>query len=322
MSEVTTDNQALLCEHVYSMEYYQLHEEQPIQILRDISLDIKLGEIWGIIGESAFELRLLLEIIANARPYEKGTCRLANKGMLRKKRTILPHVYYIGSTNMLFDNMNVLEYLMFVTAKDKSDPINRQDYLFQTLLDLQLGYLSLSAIHDLTPSERAVITLVVALISDSRIIVWNIARLSYDERSKQALKQISLEIRKQKKALIFSTFDFLLLEEIATHIAGLDQGHIKYQGEVKDFITTWDHLTLVIEDERANLIEQVLKVEMQAIELHRRGAVIEIWDATHDENLYDRVFQTLCTKGIYPYKIYQHEHNVENAWKEVRIHDL
>lgn len=52
------------------------------------------GEVWAILGTSAFEVRLLLEIIANARPYKDGRCVLAQKGMMRKKEPSF-HMYII-----------------------------------------------------------------------------------------------------------------------------------------------------------------------------------------------------------------------------------
>ena len=109
MEQAKKRAQCVLMEHVGSMEYYQSPQQDPKQVFSDINFEALEGEVWAILGTSAFEVRLLLEIIANARPYKDGRCVLAQKGMMRKKRTILPHVYYIGSTNMLFTNMNVLE---------------------------------------------------------------------------------------------------------------------------------------------------------------------------------------------------------------------
>jgi ABC-2 type transport system ATP-binding protein len=40
---------------------------------------IKKAESWGVFGSSAFEIKLLLEIMANIRPYENGRCVLMGK---------------------------------------------------------------------------------------------------------------------------------------------------------------------------------------------------------------------------------------------------
>ena len=91
MEQTKKRAQCVLMEHVGSMEYYQSPQQEPKQVFSDINFEALEGEVWAILGTSAFEVRLLLEIIANARPYKDGRCVLAQKGMMRKKRTILPH---------------------------------------------------------------------------------------------------------------------------------------------------------------------------------------------------------------------------------------
>lgn len=322
MSEEIKSTQSVLLDHVCSMEYYKRNDETPQQVLSDICLEINQGEVWGLVGESAFELRLLLEIIANARPYQDGKCVLNKRGMMRKKRIILPHLFYIGSTNMLFDNMNVLEYLMFITAKQKGDVVDRQKKIFQDLLDHEMGYISLSAIHDLSPDERAVVTLMTAMYTESTIIVLNLARLYYKESSIKAMASICNTIQKQKKTLIFSSFDYTLIEQISTHVAGLKQGKLAYQGTLDDFIQTWDHLSIVIEDTRLDEFKTILEAQFPQIVYHQKDSQLELWDETHNPNLYTQIFDYLSEQHFYPDKIYQHINCVENAWKELKEHDL
>ena len=193
MEQAKKRAQCVLMEHVGSMEYYQSPQQDPKQVFSDINFEALEGEVWAILGTSAFEVRLLLEIIANARPYKDGRCVLAQKGMMRKKRTILPHVYYIGSTNMLFTNMNVLEYLMYITAREQGDAAVRQKRILEKIMELNMGYVALSVIGNLTPSERSVVTLLVSLFTESKLIIWNLARLEYDERSLQAIAAICEE---------------------------------------------------------------------------------------------------------------------------------
>lgn len=61
------------------MEYYQSPQQEPKQVFSDINFEALEGEVWAVLGTSAFEVRLLLEIIANARPYKDGRCVLAQK---------------------------------------------------------------------------------------------------------------------------------------------------------------------------------------------------------------------------------------------------
>ena len=90
---------------------------------------------------------------------------------------------------MLFTNMNVLEYLMYITAREQGDAAVRQKRILEKIMELNMGYVALSVIGNLTPSERSVVTLLVSLFTESKLIIWNLARLEYDERSLQAIAQ-------------------------------------------------------------------------------------------------------------------------------------
>ena len=79
MEQAKKRAQCVLMEHVGSMEYYQSPQQDPKQVFSDINFEALEGEVWAILGTSAFEVRLLLEIIANARPYKDGRCVLAQK---------------------------------------------------------------------------------------------------------------------------------------------------------------------------------------------------------------------------------------------------
>lgn len=317
-----SDTTSIRLEQVCSMEYYQHSEELPQQVLRDISLQIAPSQVWACIGNSAFELRLLLEIIANARAYQSGKCVLDQRGMMRQKRTILEHVYYIGSTNMLFDNMNVLEYLMFITAKQKGDVVERQKEILQCLIEHEMSYIALSAIHDLSADERALVTLVVAYYTKSSIIVWNLARLQYQKSTIVALSAIVETLKKENRTLIFSAFDYNLVEAIATDIAALQNGRLIYSGSKDDFIEVWDHVSVIIEDYNTEIIKAFLLEVYPSLDIHEREHMLQIWDATHDEHLYNAIFTTLSEGSIFPQKISRHRNCVENAWEEIQLHDL
>lgn len=86
MEQAKKRAQCVLMEHVGSMEYYQSPQQDPKQVFSDINFEALEGEVWAILGTSAFEVRLLLEIIANARPYKDGRCVLAQKGMMQQKK--------------------------------------------------------------------------------------------------------------------------------------------------------------------------------------------------------------------------------------------
>ena len=83
--------------------------------------------------------------------------------------------------------------------------------------------------------------------------------MEYDERSLQAIAAICEEIQKQKRTLLFSTFDYQLIERCATHIAPLYDGRLLYTGTVEAFVQTWDHLSTIIQDAHITAIRHAIE---------------------------------------------------------------
>ena len=74
---------------LYSCEYYANVQNPALPIkhvLEDINFTACQGQLWSILGSSIFEIKLLLEIMANARTYEKGKLMIAGFDTTKKKR--------------------------------------------------------------------------------------------------------------------------------------------------------------------------------------------------------------------------------------------
>ncbi|HHW46899.1 MAG: hypothetical protein PHX02_07620 [Oscillospiraceae bacterium] len=232
------------------------------RILQNINLSIHKGEVWGISGNSLLEIKLLLEIMANIKPYNDGRCVLIERGMMRLKRIILPHVFYIGTANMIYNSMNVLEYLMFATAKSKTDVVMRQKQLLQLLIDIGLSNISLSPIHTLPDEYKVIIILLVAYLSKSELIVFNIPELKYTSQQVSVVKNIANLCIESGKTLVISTTDSNLIEEVCSHIAFLINGNVAYSGPVRDFCELYDDTTIIIYGNQLESILNFLKNEM------------------------------------------------------------
>ena len=87
--------------------------------------------------------------MANIRPYDRGKCVLIERGMMRSKRVILRHVFYIGSSEMLYNNMNVLEFLMISTNRKMASALFLG--LFSFALYFVVQTLQKSVLSDVVP---------------------------------------------------------------------------------------------------------------------------------------------------------------------------
>lgn len=300
-------------------EHIVRHGGAPERMLSRIWMRIERGQVWGAYASAHYESSMLLEIMANVRPYEDGKCVLVERGMMRRKRVILPHVFYIGNTDMLYDNMNVLEYLMFATAKQQDKPVERQEKLFEWLLKIGLSDISLTPIRWLDPEEKAIVILMAAACSDSSIIVFNLPLLHFDSRLLSVFEQISDRMKHDRKAFVLSTQDAELIQRTCTHTAVLAGERIIYQGTVDYFRNSFDPYDVVVE---AGIeLEKKLKEAFPSYSVKRKNDGVYLRGGK-DQTTSD-IYREIISAGFVPEEMKVNPKTVKNALEELaQRHDL
>jgi len=243
--------------------------------------------------------------------------------MMRNKRVILKHVFYIGTTTMLYHNMNVLEYLMFATAKKGIKLVYRQEKIFELLISVGLGHISLSPIDYLTNEEKAVIALVTAAYSSSAIIVFNFPEYEFDDVLSNAIAKISSQITESRKTLILGCRDCLLIEKACSHTAYLADGRIIYQGTVKNLRLNYDKVLFIIRDKNIAEIKQRLAVLLPKYKLSIVDNRLLISDHQETSPELPSIYKKIAKAGLTPQQIEINLKTMQNAYREVaRQYDL
>ena len=311
-------------QNLSSNEMIIANEDLPRSVLHNINLEIMKGEVWGISGRSVLETKLLLEIMANIKPYKNGKCVLLERGMMRLKRFILPHVFYIGTTSMIYNNMNVLEFLMFATGHKTFDVIRQQDRVFEQLISLGLGNVSLTPISTLTPEYKVLILLLTAYYSTSQLIVLNMQNLEFSDEHIIPIRNISNLIQNEDKTLVFSSFDSDMIESVCTHTAVLVDGTVAYSGDIRNFCKTYDRVVLTVRYHNPEELMSVLQNQLPQFNYSvGAGNSLIIKDYKSDNPNLHLIYKKIAEAGFTPERIIINRKNYKNACEEViRRYDL
>ncbi len=309
-------------EKIASAEHLINQGEEPRRLLKDISLLIRSGQVWGFMGTSHLEIKILLEIMANIRLYERGRCVLIERGMPRYKRIILNHVFYIGSSEMMYNNMNVLEFLMFVTAKSKINKVELQEQIFEFLIVIGLGHISLTLNHLLTKEEKAVILLLAASYSNSLIIIFNLPKYEFNEILTTAITKIAAYISQQGKTLILGVPNCLMIEKACSHIGVLADGKLIYTGAVEEF-RQLDKVEVIIRDKNLSAKMDMLALLLPDHKLSIKDECLMISRHISAEDNPGIIYQMIVALGWIPERMEVNPKTVQNAYEELmQQHDL
>ncbi len=149
--------------HISSMECYRYPDGTVRRVLEGVSLLVARAETWGITCDEPFEMALLMEIIGNVKPYEDGSCSLSQQAMMRLKRRMLEHMYFINDQKLMYPHMHVLSWLVFASQHAGSTAAARQVEWLELLLALDLHHITLTYARFLTAAEQATVAALLAL---------------------------------------------------------------------------------------------------------------------------------------------------------------
>ncbi len=306
-----------------SCEVYLFPEGSEEKVLKGINFDVKRGDIWGIVGNEPFEVDLLLEIVGSVRPYGSGRCILAERGMMRKKRKVLPHVFFIADGDVTFPNMNTLEYLMFATANLMPSPVERQALILQTLLDTELYYLTLVPIRDLTRAEKAVISLLAASFSKALLVIFSVSQLDFDERLAAGIRGIAGIISGRGGAMLIGSRDCGMVQTACTHAGLLVNGKMDFCGPIGDLLSGLDKRVFILDCKNPKKLMDSLKKSDSGLRFREYGQELHVYDDREPSISQSDFLELIRNTDITVESLRTSKKTLENAYREVLSgHDL
>lgn len=308
----------VLMEHLSSAEAVVRGERPPERVLKDVSLRMLAGECWSLSAPETYPVRLLLEIMANIHPYEDGRCVLVERGMTRRKRLRLPHVFYVGSVDIFYENLTALEHLMLFLPRPLSplDRLEAQEQLLDDMEALELGYTALTPIERLAPEDRAALLLFAALKSRGRLVVLNLPDLRPKGRALPAFAALSRALRQAGKTLVLGTSDDGLIAAACTHSAFLADGRVLFQGRTEDLCRAFDPVLVTLRGENLDALARRLALP-PGYSLEREEDALNVLCRPAAAGDPELVYRKIAEAGVVPMAVETHRKCATHAFKEL-----
>ena len=188
-------------------------------VLKEITLSITKGEIFGLIGKNGAGKTTLLSIIAGLSDATNGTCII--KGRHSSKETRLDNISYLPDVPTFFDHMTVKEFLDFLYMK-KSGYKEKRDNLIRLV-----GLNGNTIIKTMSRGMRQRLGMAATLVNDPDIILLDEPSSALDPMGRYELSQILLHLKQQGKTIILSTHILTDMETICDRVGFLHNGKIE-----------------------------------------------------------------------------------------------
>ena len=188
------------------------------KVLKDITLTISKGEIFGLIGKNGAGKTTILSIIAGMSKATQGYCYI-NDGLIDKS-SHSGTVGYLPDVPAFFDFMTVSEFLDFLYKKNV-DYKQKRDELLKLV-----GLEGKTIIKTMSRGMRQRLGMAATLVNDPDVILLDEPSSALDPMGRYELSEILLHLKKQGKTIILSTHILTDMENICDRVGFLHDGII------------------------------------------------------------------------------------------------
>ena len=209
------------------------YQEQ--QILNGVELDIKQGEVYGLIGKNGAGKTTLMKILAGLMPQYEGTVEIKNENGEKASIGYLPDI------PPFFDHMTTGEYLDFLLMYKSNE---RKKAL------LEFSHMNGGEIiKSLSRGMKQRFGIASLLTNNPDVILLDEPTSALDPGGRADVLDMILELKSQKKTIMLSTHVLNDMEKVCDKVGFLHRGVIQREVEIASIISDETKIRVKFADE-------------------------------------------------------------------------
>lgn len=218
--------------------------------VKNLSLHIKAGEIYGFIGHNGTGKTTTLKAIAGILQFEEGEILVDGVSVKADPLSCKKKIAYIPDNPDLYEFMTGIQYLNFVadifgvSAQDRKERIRKYADLFELTPELA------QSIGSYSHGMKQKLAIIAAWIHAPRLIVMDEPFVGLDPRAAHLLKGMMREFCDEGGAIFFSTHVLEVAEKLCDEIAIIKKGELIKAGTMEEVKgdTSLEEVFLELED--------------------------------------------------------------------------
>lgn len=230
--------------------------------VRDVSLQLSAGDVLAFLGPNGAGKTTTIKMIAGLIRPDRGSVRILDRDPHSDSRTLgLLGAVLEGSRNLywrLTPEEN-LEYFGVLHGLTRREARRRG----RQLLDrFELTHKRKSVIQELSRGMQQKVAIAVALVHDPQLLLLDEPTLGLDVEATETVKRLVREIVQEGRAILLTTHQLNVAEELSDRVAIINQGTIVAEKSTRELIHQFSGSTYQIELEHPLDLERMSKLEM------------------------------------------------------------
>lgn len=217
--------------------------------LDNLSLDIKKGEVYGLLGPNGSGKTTLINCILSLSKFEKGYIKIFDQSMSVDRYDLKAKIGYVPQEIAVFDELSVYDNIDFFCGLYIQDKATRKQYVEEAIEFVGLNDFRKFVPKKLSGGLKRRLNLACGLAHKPELLILDEPTVAVDPQSRNAILEGIMDLNKKGMTVIYTSHYMDEVEQICTRISIIDKGKLLATGdkyELKKLVGLTD--TLILKD--------------------------------------------------------------------------
>lgn len=243
-----------------SKDYRDFWGRKKVQALKSLSLDVRKGEIFGLLGPNGSGKTTTMKLLLGLLFPTTGDVSIFGQPASNVEKN--ERIGYLPEESYLYRFLNADETLDFYGRLFNMSPAVRKQRRDELIQQVGIAHARKRQLKEYSKGMTRRIGLAQALINDPDLVLLDEPTSGLDPIGTRDMKDMILKLREQGKTVVMCSHLLADVQDVCDRIAILYGGELKVMGRVDDLLKSKDQeqlLTSPLSPEAHKEIEAVLK---------------------------------------------------------------
>lgn len=210
---------------ILEVAHYQKRYGDAVAV-RDLSLTVEAGDIYGFIGHNGAGKTTLIRSIVGVQPIDGGSIHVNGIDVARDPVAAKRVIAYVPDNPDVYEFMTGIQYLTFIADIFGVESSVRQARIEVLAERLELTPFLANAIGSYSHGMRQKLVVIGALVHEPKLLVLDEPFVGLDPLASHELKTILHEFAQRGSAVFFSSHVLEVVEKLCNKVAIIRQGEL------------------------------------------------------------------------------------------------